>query len=107
MATKKKTVKTVKTATKQKHQYVIIRSDRAGVFAGELAAKDGTEVTLNACRRLWHWKANSGVALSGVSQSGLASNCKVDTETNGHIISGVLEVIPCSDVAEASIRDYR
>jgi hypothetical protein len=104
MATKKKAVKK---SIKPKAQYVIIRSDRAGVFAGELAAKDGTEVTMNACRRLWYWKANSGVALSGVSQSGLASGCKVDTATSGHIISGVLEVIPCSDVAEASIRDYR
>lgn len=107
MATKKASKKTNKRTAKPKAQYVIIRSDRAGVFAGELAAKDGTDVTLNACRRLWYWKAQSGVALSGVSQSGLASGCKVDTETNGHVISGVLEVIPCSDVAEASIRGYR
>jgi hypothetical protein len=104
MATKKKAVKK---STKKKAPYVIIRSDRAGVFAGELDSKNGTEVTLNACRRLWYWKAQSGVALSGVAMSGLASGCKIDTETNGHSISGVLEVIPCSAMAEASIRDYR
>lgn len=91
-----------------KSQYVIVRSDRAGVFAGELASPRGEAVTLNACRRLWDWTAVAGVALSGVAINGLVPNvCKVDTETSGHYITGVLEVIPCSSSAEASIRAYK
>lgn len=31
---------------------VIVRADRAGVFFGTLAEKDGTEVVLTKCRRL-------------------------------------------------------
>lgn len=100
MTTKKKT-------PAKKHPYVIIRSDRAGVFAGELVSKKDTEVTLNACRRLWYWKCKSGIALSGVAMSGLASDCKLDSETQGHMITGVLEVIPCSVTGEASIRAYK
>jgi hypothetical protein len=108
MATKKKPTKARKPSIKKPlGPYVIVRSDRAGVFAGELAAHVGTDVTLNACRRLWYWKANAGVALSGVAMTGLASGCKVDVETNGHFISGVLEVIPCAPDSETSIRAYK
>lgn len=32
---------------------VIIRADRAGVFYGTLKEKNGSEVTLADCRRLW------------------------------------------------------
>ena len=34
---------------------VIVRGDRSGVFFGTLAKKEGTEVTLTNCRRLWYW----------------------------------------------------
>ena len=33
---------------------VIVRGDRSGVFFGTLAAKDGQEVKLEKCRRLWY-----------------------------------------------------
>lgn len=99
-----KKTKTRKPATKP---YVIVRSDRAGVFAGELAEHSGTDVRLDACRRLWSWRAQSGVALSGVAIHGLDKGCKVDTETQGHYITGVLEIIPASPHAEASIRAYQ
>lgn len=32
---------------------VIIRADRAGVFFGTLKEKNGSEVVLTDCRRLW------------------------------------------------------
>lgn len=32
-------------------KYVIVRGDRSGVFAGNLAARDGREVQLTECRR--------------------------------------------------------
>ena len=35
--------------------YVVIRADRAGVFAGYLKEKKPDEVTLVNVRRLWYW----------------------------------------------------
>jgi hypothetical protein len=35
--------------------YVIVRTARAGVFAGFLKTRDGQEVTLKNSRRLWLW----------------------------------------------------
>ena len=37
-----------------KGKKVIIRGDRSGVFFGTLAEKDGQEVKLEKCRRLWY-----------------------------------------------------
>ena len=50
--------------------------------------------------------AKADVALSGVAQTGLASRCKVDTENPEIALSGVIEIIPCSQAAEESIRGY-
>lgn len=42
-------------------QYCIIRSDRAGVFAGTVSEVDGQTVILNDARRLWYWTGASKV----------------------------------------------
>ena len=52
---------------------VIIRADRAGVFYGTIVRKDGNEVELKDCRRLWYWNGAaslSELALSGVKRNG-------------------------------------
>ena len=38
------------------NKQVIVRADRAGVFFGTLAEKEGNEVKLTNCRRLWYWR---------------------------------------------------
>lgn len=90
-------------------RYCICRGSAAGVHAGTVKAiqtnADGTNnVVLTGSRRLWQWKANSGIALSGVSQSGIdRSKSKVDTRVGEHAIIGVCEIIPCADAAKESI----
>lgn len=34
---------------------VIIRADRAGVFYGTIVERNGSEVKMANCRRLWRW----------------------------------------------------
>lgn len=82
---------------------VIIRADRAGVFYGTLAKKDGTEVELKDCRRLWYWDGAasiSEIALSGVTQP---SSCKFSVTVPSIVVTGVIEIIPCTDAAITSI----
>lgn len=83
-------------------KYVICRCYSAGVHAGELVSQSGDQAVLKNSRRLWSWKAKSGIALSGLSQSGLASG-KVDTMLPEIALTGVIETIPCSDSAKESI----
>lgn len=83
-------------------RYVIVRCSGAGVHAGVLVSQDGNQAILKDSRRLWFWKAKNGIALSGLSQFGLQSG-KVDTVIPEIALIGVIEIIPCSEVAKESI----
>jgi hypothetical protein len=85
-------------------KYVIARCYAAGVHAGEVVSADGENVILKDSRRLWSWKAKDGIALSGVAQNGIKpDSSKVDTMNPLISLTGVCELIVCSDIAKASI----
>lgn len=84
-------------------KYTICRCYSAGVHAGAVVAVDGENVVLKDSRRLWNWKANNGVALSGVAQTGIQSGCKVDVVNPLIYLTGVCEIIPCTEVAKETI----
>lgn len=83
--------------------YYIVRCDRAGVFFGHIARRDGREVTITNVRRLWFW---SGAAtLSQLAQEGVKnhSSCKFTMTIPEITVLDAIELIPCSDAAVASI----
>ena len=87
------------------NQQVIVRADRAGVFFGTLAAKEGTEVQLTNCRRIWYWDGAaslSELAISGVTKPG---NCKFCVPVPEIEVLGVIEIIPCTEQAVESINN--
>lgn len=82
---------------------VIIRGNRSGVFFGTLVAKDGKEVELADCRRLWYWDGAasiSQIALSGVTNP---DNCKFTVSVSSIIITDAIEIILCTPEAVANI----
>ena len=83
-------------------RYCILRCYSAGVHAGWLVSQDGDQAVLRDARRLWSWKAKAGVALSGVAIHGLDGG-KIDTLVPEIALTGVIETIPCSDVARETI----
>jgi hypothetical protein len=87
-------------------KYVIARCYAAGVHAGDVESVDGENVVLSNSRRLWSWKAKDGIALSGVAQKGLQSGCKVDVLNPSIYLTGVCELIPCSESVKAGINGY-
>ena len=81
----------------------IIRSKFAGVFAGTLLSRDGDEVTVQSCRRLWYWSGASScseLANLGVSRP---DKCRFPAPTPEQVVLGVVEIIPMSDAAVVSI----
>ena len=87
-----------------KEQYYIIRCEAAGVFAGHIKSREGREVTLTDCRRLWYWDGAaslSQMAVDGVKEPG---NCKFTVTVPEMTVLDAIELIPCSDQAERSIR---
>jgi hypothetical protein len=49
-------------------EYVIVRTARAGVFAGFLKAKTGMEATLVNVRRIWYWAGAASLSQLAVKE---------------------------------------
>lgn len=82
---------------------VIIRSDRAGVFFGTLKEKNGSEVTLTDCRRIWYWEGAASISQLAVTGTAKPSGCKFTVAVPEITVLGVIEIIPCTDEAITSI----
>ena len=82
---------------------VIIRGNRSGVFYGTLEEKNGTEVTLKDCRRLWYWDGAASISQLAVSGTTKQSECKFTVTVPDIIITDAIEIIPCTEDAKKSI----
>jgi len=86
-------------------RYVIVRTSAAGVFAGTLRCLDGEQAELTGVRRLWYWAGAaslSELAVRGVKRS---RDCKFPVEMPELLVRGVIEIIPVSEIARASIAE--
>ena len=86
-------------------EYVIVRTYSAGVFEGKLVQRDGREVELADARRLWYWKG--AASLSELSQKGvkLPDECKFPMRVPSVRLLEVIEILPVSAEAHASIEE--
>ena len=85
------------------HQKYIIRGDRSGVFYGEIARRDGREVEIRNCRRLWFW--SGAASLSQLAAEGVKNpdDCNFTVTVDELTILDAIELIPCTESACASI----
>lgn len=85
-------------------EYVIVRTQSAGVFAGYLQKKDGQEITLNKARRLWYW--DGAASLSQLAQDGTSKpqNCKFPVEMDQVHLLQSIEIINVTEKGKKSIQ---
>lgn len=88
-------------------KYVIIRADRAGVFAGVLEEVEGQTVRLSDCRRIWSWAGAASISQLAIDGTSNPSQCKFPAPVNEIVIMGVIEIIPATEKAEQSIRGVK
>lgn len=76
--------------------YVIVRGDKSGVFAGNLIERHGREVNLGNVRRLWYW--DGAASLSQLAKDGVSKpqTCKFPCEVARIEILDAIEVIPAT-----------
>lgn len=86
---------------------VIVRGDRSGVFFGTLSEKDGREVRLEKCRRLWYWDGAASISQLAVDGVSAPNNCKFTITVDEIEILDAIEIIPCTDKAIESIEGVR
>ena len=75
---------------------VIVRGDSSGVFFGTLVAKDGREVKLEKCRRIWYWDGAASISQIAVEGVKNPDNCKFTVTVDEIIILDAIEIIPCT-----------
>lgn len=83
--------------------YVIVRCDRTGAFAGFLKERNDRQVTLNNARRLWYWKGAaslSQLAMEGVSKP---KECKFPCEVDEVTVLDAIEILKVTEKAKKSI----
>ncbi len=84
-------------------KYQIVRSRDAGVFAGYVESRNGTEVVMLRARRLWYW--NGAASLSQLAVDGVSKpdDCKFPAEVSRVEVLGVCEILDVTDKAKKCI----
>lgn len=87
--------------------YYIVRCDGAGVFAGNIKERNGDEVVLTNARRIWYWDGAASLSQLAVEGVTKPQNCKFTVTVPEVILFNVIEIIRCTDAAEACIKGVR
>ncbi len=85
----------------------IIRTEKAGVFFGEIKERSGSEIKMQNARRLWYWDGACSLSQLAVDGTSKPNNCKFTVTVDEMIILGVIEIIPCTDKAIKSIEGVK
>ena len=81
------------------NQKCVFRGDRSGIFFGTLLEKDGQEVLIGNCRRIWYWEG--ACSLTDIANIGTTcpNNCKFTIATESMMITDCIEILPCTEQA--------
>lgn len=86
---------------------VIVRTERAGVFFGQITKQENTPAgvlaTIKDCRRIWFWDGAASLSELAVSGTKAPSKCKFPPAVKSMTVCGVIEIIPCTKEAVKSI----
>jgi len=87
--------------------YVIVRTYSAGVHAGQLSLRDGKEVVLKNSRRIWYWDGAASLSQLAVDGTSKPDRCKFPCEVPEITLTEAIEIIPCTEKAQASIKGVK
>ncbi len=87
--------------------YVIVRGDRSGVFFGELANKNGQEVTLNNARKLFYWSGAGAVEQIAVDGVRNPEDCKFTVVVEEITVLDAIQILPCTEKAVNIIKGVK
>ena len=81
----------------------MVRTKNAGVFAGVLAARNGDEAIVRNARRIWYWSGAASLSQLATKGTSEPNKCKFPAPVAEVLLLGVIEIIPMTDDAVASI----
>jgi hypothetical protein len=83
--------------------YVLVRTDSAGVHFGIPVRREGKEIELKNTRRIWYWEG--AASLSQMSLEGVKKpkNCKFSVQIPSIVLTEAIEIISCTESAAKCI----
>lgn len=84
-------------------KHVIVRTISAGVFAGYLQSKVGTEVVLRNARRLWYWDGAASLSQLATDGTSKPDKCKFPCAVDEIELTQAIEIISTTEKARKSI----
>lgn len=83
--------------------FVIVRTESAGVHFGTLEEHDRDIVVLSRARRVWYWEGAATLSQMSVDGVSVPENCKFPCEVEKITLIKVIEIIPCTEKARKSL----
>ena len=84
-------------------EYCMVRTFSAGVFAGYIESRNGKEAVLRNARRIWYWEGAASLSELATRGTSRPENCKFPVAVDKVILTEVVEIIPITAKAKASI----
>ena len=84
-------------------KYCIVRTEKAGVFAGVLVSYHNGEAVLSQARRIYWWEGAATLSQLAVDGTNNPGNCRFPVEVAEILLPQVIEVIPATEKARESI----
>ena len=85
-------------------KFVIVRTYSAGVHAGVLKSIDGKLVQLTDARRIWYWDGAATLSQLAIDGTKKPKTCKFPAPVGEIVLTEAIEIIPCTEKAEVSIK---
>ena len=84
-------------------KFCIVRCYGAGVFMARVESLDGQTAQLRDARRLWYWDGAASISQLAMEGVKAPENCKFTVTIPQMTVTQVIEIIPCTEQAVASI----
>jgi len=82
----------------------MIRTKAAGVFFGEISWRNKGEIQLRDARRVWYWDGAASLSELAMRGTSKPRKCKFPVAVPLITLRGVIEMIPMTEQAVASLR---
>jgi hypothetical protein len=87
--------------------YVIVRTQSAGVFAGYLKSRTGQEVVMKNARRIWYWTGAASLSQLAIDGTSSPDTCKFPEAVDTVELLQAIEILYVTQKAQSSIEAVR
>lgn len=86
--------------------YYVVRTDRAGVFFGQIKSKEDNSITMTNVRKIFYWEG--AAAVEQIALDGLDKNkSKLTVTIDVMEIFAPIQIIPCSEKSTKILKNCK